>query len=511
MGKIDRRWSTHESLDQTRTLNLTIDPTKNDGQPPPAVMISRTVQAVVRRCPSLSITLTFAHCQCLLSPVSALETENFPGVTKLIVYVGEHDPEDSRGNDREAKPCQPNAKFWRPFVNGMTFPDCKKLEVRHYWATVPPGNASLDLMKVYPPYDPYDGRPLYGGPRGSPSGVSTTDQHIGSTAALKRFQSIVLECPPEINSPLLMQLLGNPDAVAVNLTNLELRFCNLSYETYSKLLYHAPPNIQRFVLLCCDTRGFNHHHSAHYEKIPHLCPLLRAFSRRLIHLEFGAQRICPELFLDDVEKQSLKNHGIETAIGFDGGAIDNDFGDIDSHAIRETVRGCRKQKRAMYRNDRIREAITAAKSTVRANSSSNSLFGSSEASDANKIAIKCKRDTEALLDEEEEKRSRLIKNSKTPWSRRAIAYHGLCNSETWAEMQIGAEMEEKGIEWVLVSKSRLDFVDSGSASVMTIIDKHMQSATQHSNGKPPIDINMKDALCAKFDFVRGAANAASTP
>ena len=451
MGKIDRNWSTHECLDQTRTLDLTIDPLKNDGQPPAAIMISRTIQAIVRRCPNLSITLTLAHCQCLLSPVSALEAENFPGVTKLIVYVGKHDPGDSRGNDSEAQPCQPNAKFWRPFVNGTTFPNCVNLEVRHYWATTPPKNAGLDLMQQYPNHDPYNGfPPLYR--RGSLPRVGTIDQTIDSTAGLKRFESIVLECPPEVNSPLFMQLLGNPNAVAVNLTNLELRFCNLSYETYSKLLYHAPPNIKRLVLLCCDNQGLENHGGIS-GKVPHLCPLVRDFGRDLIHLEFGAPRVCRELFFDDLEKQSLKSHGIETDIGYNGGTVNRDYGDIDAHAIRETVRSCRKQKRAKYRNDRIRAAITAAKSSSKTNSSSNSLFGSNDATDAHQTAIKCKRDTEAILDEEEERRSRTIENSKTPWFRRIVTYHGLCYDDTWAEMQVAAELEEKGVEWVLVSKS----------------------------------------------------------
>ena len=148
MGKTDRKWSEQESLDQTRTLNLTLDPTKNQGQPLPAVMISRTIQAIVRRCPNIAITLCFTHCRCRLSPISALETETFPGVTNLIIYVGKHDTEDSHPNDREIERCHPSAKFWRPFVNGLTFPDCSKFEIRHYWAA-PPTDAILDLTKEY--------------------------------------------------------------------------------------------------------------------------------------------------------------------------------------------------------------------------------------------------------------------------------------------------------------------------------------------------------------------------
>ena len=156
MGRFDRKWSEQESLDQTRRLDLTLDPTKNEGQPLPAVIISRTIQAIVRRCPNLSIALSFTNCRCRLSPISALATETFPRVTSLVIHVGKHDPEDSHPNDREIERCHPSAKFWRPFVNGVTFPDCSELEIRHYWAAPHhPTIAGLDLSKEYDAGDTY--------------------------------------------------------------------------------------------------------------------------------------------------------------------------------------------------------------------------------------------------------------------------------------------------------------------------------------------------------------------
>lgn len=467
MGKVDRKWSDRESLDQTRTLNLTIDPKKNDGQPPPAVMISRTIQAIVRRCPSLAITLCFAHCRCKLSPVADLEIEVFPGVTKLIVYVGKHDPEDSRGNDsndrhdRQATACVPSARFWRPFVNGMTFPDCAQLEIRHYWATTPPRDASLDLVKQYPAHGGYNEYRTVPGPRGRYGHRGQIYRHqpsaseqIGSTEALKRFESILLECPPELNSPLLMQLLGNPNAVASKLTSLELRFCNLSYEIYEKLLYHAPPNLKRLVLLCANCHDYDHYRSL--KEVPHLCPLVREFSRRLIHLEFGASRICRELFFDDFDSDSLRHNAVETGLGTNGGAEDKALGTLDRYAIRQTVQACRQQKRMKSRDHRIEQAIALAKSSASSESSSNSVFDGNTTNNAAQVAAKAKRDTEALLDEEEGQRSRLVEGSKIPWFRRFIAYHALCEpTDTWTEMQVAAEMEDKGIECVLMSKSEL--------------------------------------------------------
>ena len=501
MRKLDQKWSAQESSDQSKTLNLTIDPTKSNGQSPPAVMISRTIQAIVRRCTGLAITLRFVHCRCRLSPVSALETETFPGVTKLVVYVGRYHPDFEERNDREANPCQPSAKFWRPFVNGLTFPDCVNLEIRHYWATTPPADTSLDLGKEYPAHDMYDGFSLVPGShfgRRVPS--HNIGGYIGNTEGLKRFESILLECPPELNSALLMQLLGNPNAVASNLTSLELRFCNLTFETYSTLLYHAPPQVRSFVLLCCDYPDIDYH-GPHRGEVPHLCPLLGDFSRKLIHLEFGAPKVCRELFFDDLERQSLRLNGIQSSIGSRGGAVDIDPGGLDGHALREVVQACRKQKRMEYRNDRIREAVTAATSSSSSESPSNSLFGGHQRSDPNQLATKIERETEALLDEEEARRSRQVEGSKKPWFRRFIAYQGLCNrTGPWAELQIAAEMEEKGIELVLVSKSGVSLAGFLGTCLTIITDKKLKLASQHSNGKPAVDINLNDALREKYDL-----------
>lgn len=153
---------------------------------------------------------------------------------------------------------------------------------------------------------------------------------------------------------------------------------------------------------------------------------------------------------------ALEHNGIETGLGTDGGAGDKNFAKLDGHAIRETVQDCRKQKRMKCRNDRVKQAMDAAKSSASSESISRSLFGGNNASTANQNAAKAQRDTEALLDEEEGRRTRLVEGSKTPWFRRIVAYRGLCNpTDTWEEIQIAAEMEEKGIEWVLASKSTL--------------------------------------------------------
>ncbi|CAD6567477.1 MAG: hypothetical protein ASARMPRED_000861 [Alectoria sarmentosa] len=486
MGKADHNWSTQECLDQTKTLDLTIDQTKdsarNNGQPPATILVARSIQSIVRRCPNLAITLRFAHCQCDHTPISGLDSEIFPRVTKLVLYVGRHDPVETLPG-RPRTMCTPNAKFWRPLVNGTSFPDCLNLEIRHYWATNPPTHASLDLQKRYPDAQTSYGnyrmsrqRGILHGRRDLVDGPLRADQIVGLTGGLKRFESIMLECPPELDSPLLMQLLGNPNSVAVNLVKLELRFCNLDYETISKLLYHAPPNLQHLVLLCWDDDRDFHGYDA--VECPHLCPLIRDFSKKLAHLEFAAPTVCRELFFDDLEIRSLRQNGITTNLGTGGGAITG-HENLDAHAIRESVRVCRKQKRSRYRTGRIKEAITTAKAQSGGTTTS-SLFGGGTS--ANSSAARAQREAEASLDEEEEKRTRSIEGSKTPWFRRIIAWHGLCHpNDTWEEVQLAAGMEEMGIEWVVANK------DLGVAS-------------QHSGGKLPIILEISRAFEEKFDF-----------
>ena len=280
----------------------------------------------------------------------------------------------------------------------------------------------------------------------NPPGPTRGYPQLGATGGLKRFESIVLECPPELNSSLLMQLLGNPNSVASNLGRLELRFCNLDEDTVSKLLYHAPPNLKHLVLL----RSYQSRHSYHHQAGPHLCPLIREFAKKMVHLEFAASTVCRELFFDDLERQSLRQNGITTGIGTSGGLIEGTE-KLDSHLIAETVQACRRQKRIQYRNGRVKEAITTPKSNNSSSSTTASLFGGAQ--NSNNAATRAQRGTEYLIDQEEEQRSRLIEGSRTPWFRRIIAWQGLCNnSDTWAEIQLAADMEEKGVEWVVVSE-----------------------------------------------------------
>lgn len=446
MGKADYQWSTRDCLDQTRTLDLTIDPTidriSNNGAPPPAVLLSRMIQAIVRRCPNLDITFRFAHCHCNLTPISVLAKETFPRVTKLIVHVGNREPDSSHlavpvGHRRPTRDCcLPNAEFWKPFVNGDCFPDCKNLEIRHHWATTPPANASLKVRAEINDHGDAYSRRRY----------SSTTPSIGTTSGLKKLESILLEATPELNSPLLMLLLGNPNSVAAKLRKLDLRHCDLDEETISKLLYHAPPNLEHLALIC--RPRWNYAYDDHDR--PHLCPLIREFAKNLVHLEFAAPSICRELFLDDLERKSLRTSGITTGIRDRDGQIEGSE-KLDTVLIRDTIEACRRQKRTKYRNERVKQAISTAKAPSSSTSASTSLFGG--AANTNNAAVRAQREMEFTLDDEEESRRRLIEGSKTRWFRRYITWGTLCcSSDTWAEIQLAADTEEKGIELVVASE-----------------------------------------------------------
>ena len=436
------------------TLDPTLDSAKNNGQPPPAILISRILQSIERRCPKVDITLCFAHCKCDSTPISVLGQESFPRVRKLVVCVGTHDPDET--HQRQFTRCQPNADFWSPFVDGMSFPDCKSLEVRHHWAKNPPDGASLDLSQVcrgtaddFPNATRRPRRHARFLPYGARNArFSSSRDHIGNVDGLEKFESIVLEATPELDPPILMQFLGDQRSTAANLWNLELRFCDLDANTMAELLHHIPPNLKRLVLLC---RKLSEPDLYSTEKPVHLCPLLRQVGKNLVHLEYGANVICRELFYDEAEIESLKRNGIMTRIGQEGGA--SSTGDhIDAHAIQETVLDCRQKKRAVYREGRFNNGLTEAEARSAIAYSSGSLFGGGPRPES--MANKVHREVENMLDEEEEQRKRLIEGSKTKWFRRFITWGGLCgHGDTWEEMQIAADMDEEGITWVLASRS----------------------------------------------------------
>lgn len=380
----------------------------------------------------MDITLRFAHCRCEAAPISVLEYEEFPRVKTLILYVGIHDPEET--HIRRQHRCAPSAKFFRPLVDGVSFPHLKNLEVRHHWATIPPANASLETDLRHHAYIM----------------PQICFDQLGRLDGLEKLESIVLESPPELDSAVLMQLVGNPKAVASNLTVLDLRFCELDSETVAQLFYHAPPKLARLSVLC----GYDNHESRDYQPDhsrravtpTHLCPLVREFGKRLVHLDFGAAHICRQLFFDEEEMRSLRECGIRTKLGANE---DSDLENLDDYAVRQTIQHVRHRRHMAAREANLGQTLD----TLHTSDQPPDLTTVSEDSLHNvdtDSEIQPKK--YASLDEEEQQRRRLISRSNKKWFRRFIAWQGLCDlNDTWTEMMLAADMEELGVEWVLAS------------------------------------------------------------
>lgn len=67
-------------------------------------------------------------------------------------------------------------------------------------------------------------------------------------------------------------------------------------------------------------------------------------------------------------------------------------------------------------------------------------------------------------------------------------------------MQIAAEMEEEGIEWVLASEFQSCYCAFWLDFRSSCADKELGLASQHSNGKPTIDIDMGEAFRENYRF-----------
>lgn len=368
-------------------------------------------------------------------------------MTKLILYLGESQAEHGSwdGNSRPRNTaCNPDGAFWSPYVDGITFPSLRSIEIHHYWATVPPqGSSLLDQAKIckYPsislPFGRYNAGHWSGpyrrfGYEILDNGLAGTGS-IGACPGLEKLEEIYLESPPELNSPLLMQILDNRDSKANSLRKLEIRFCHIEIQTVAMLLQQEVATLKQFTLLIGykDSIGYT---ARHQEPSPHLCPLLRQFSKNLVELRFAACHVCRELFFDEEEIQCLKESSVTNNITSFRRATDIDI-NIDRHAIHQTVSEYRTKKKLCYRNARIADAVAEAKGRNLPNPDST-----------------IKVEAELQLDQEEHARSRKILDSKVPWKRSIISWEGICDdSSGWAELQEGANTEEEGIDWVLTS------------------------------------------------------------
>lgn len=266
--------------------------------------------------------------------------------------------------------------------------------------------------------------------------VLTEGGNIGPCPGLEQLEEVYLESPPELNSALLMQILDNKVSKASSLKRLEIRFCRIELQTIANLLQQEITTLKQFTLLI-GYKDFD----AYIEQTqdpppPHLCPLLRQFSKNIVEFKFAACHVCREIFFDDDEIQSLKQSGVTNNIGSSRGATENST-NLDRIAVHQVITECRTKKKLNYRNSCTADAIA-------------------EAKQKNLIALDStiKINTELQLDREDQARSRQIKDSTSRWKRSIISWEGLCHgTNEWAELQEGANMEEEGVDWVLTSRA----------------------------------------------------------
>ncbi len=333
---------------------------------------------------------------CNRSPVSALETEIFPRVTSIILYLGGHSQiEEWRRENR----CRPNAKFWRPLVSGMSLPDCKSIEIHHWWASPPPRSASIRnqaaMSYIYSEYADFP----------------TSSERLGLLDGLGMLEKISLESPPELNSSILVQLLSHQDPLASNLRYLELRFCSLDPAVIAKLLQQVSRSLTHLILLLGGRANTSLYNG---KEPPHLCPLIREFCKDLEHLEFAAPTVCTDMFYDDDELREIRKNSNRA-----------NPDQSDSYVIRETVLDFRRRKKTQHRKERVQNALREA--------------------GTNSVAH-VQTSTELLRDREKENRQRMIQNSRSKWKRKIVSWRGSCRGGPWSELQQGANLAEAGVE-----------------------------------------------------------------
>lgn len=81
------------------------------------------------------------------------------------------------------------------------------------------------------------------------SGFPGKPESLGLLDGLGKLEKILLESPPELDKTILVQLLGHQASLASNLTQLELRFCNLDPDIIAKLIQQASPKLTHVTLL----------------------------------------------------------------------------------------------------------------------------------------------------------------------------------------------------------------------------------------------------------------------
>ena len=258
-------------------MDIRLDPTK-DGQAVTAVLLSHMILSIALQCPDVDISLTFTRCKCSATPVSNFAQECFPRVKQLTMYLGQYDVEETHASRREF--CSKDLRFWSPFVDGKAFPDLTGLEIRHFWRTEPgmPPLRCAHRVSLAIPQRVMSGESApvlqhikvliteadangYVGPSTSldladfrswsnlpdiwraKHSAGRQDHHTEvmlSLAGLECLEKIKLEYVPELDAPVLMQLLGNPKVSLSRLNKIRHLSCGRVPKHSLLNLFHEP-------------------------------------------------------------------------------------------------------------------------------------------------------------------------------------------------------------------------------------------------------------------------------
>lgn len=351
-------------------------------------------------------------------------TAVFPRVTKISLYLGRHGVGISDPGFQPSPPpnCTPNASFWRPYLNGDSFPDLRSLKLHNDWARHP-GNPANILAQATREYAVLENRYF-----GLSTRHSKEPEQLGPCFGLEKLQEVFLESVPELSPSILGQILNNQASKAHNLKKLDIRFCNLDADTLNFLLQQQLDSLTHFTLFVSASSTADLNGIIDDPQAPHLCSQIVSFCKNLVYLKYLTSHICRDLFLNEQEKWILKETGLSAQL------MDN-RGEVDRQAIRQVLEEHRGKQARLHREQRLSGSLAKAR-VDNPRSYASAL--------------------ELELDQEEEKRKRLIAESKTPWKRSIIGLRGICSRDgraaQWDELEELANMEEAGVEWALTSK-----------------------------------------------------------
>lgn len=330
------------------------------------------------------------------------------------------------------------------------------MKLHHYWARNPENSANI-LAQASTEYRFLGNR--YS--RLSNRHKEEVEQ-LGPCFGLEKLQEIFLESVPELSPSLLGQILNNQASKAHNLKKLDIRFCSLDASTLNFLLQQQIDSLTHFTLFVPASTTADLHGFIGDSQAPHLCSQVVSFCKNLVYLKYLTSHICHDLFLNEQEKGILNETGLSAQL------MENSGG-LDRHAVRQVLDEYRGKQARLRREQRLSESL------AKARVENPRIYASA---------------LELQLDQEEEKRKRLIAESKTPWKRSIIGLKGICGRDAraaqWGELEELANMEEAGVEWVLTSKLEWEkIIHSFFLRVQYLTDElgcWLKKASRHSNG-----------------------------